>query len=71
MKWFCIHDWSEWSGVTTPFGAGIQQHRFCNRCEKIKTRRLGYLSGARAKTINDAIALLKLKKKDNVVKFKD
>lgn len=54
-KCFIFHDWSKWSDVTTPYGAALHQHRVCLECGMIKTRSLGFIDGANAKTINDAI----------------
>ena len=43
MKWFCSHDWPEWSQIVVAY-SGVYQYRACNKCNKAVKRRVSFCS---------------------------
>lgn len=52
MKWFCSHDWTEWSELITPYDANHHQWRQCTKCKILKYHKLGYANGINAEIVN-------------------
>ena len=47
MKWFCRHDWTQWSQQVMT-NQGVNQFRFCKKCNIVKQKNfklnMSYLS---------------------------